>query len=319
MKTADIETYTLDGVADADRQDRFEHQLSLSHTNMRVRLAREYPARNFSSDIRRAWIGDLALVDATCGPCSGGRPAKMTRQSDTDYVVILINRGGSEIVTQDDSVAELHPGEAVLWDTTRPVTFRVISSVTKRSLFVPRAALEEIGARSLGIAGAVLHRDTPTTELLTSYLDVLSRTADSLSTTALLSARNATLNLVSAAMQPESAGTDPHQINQVLHANMVQDIERNLTRFDLGPALIARNHHVSVRSVHRLFEGSGDTITGFIRSRRLARARQDLASGIDTVSTIAQRWCFSDASHFARLFKKQFGMSPSDYRESQTE
>ena len=38
-----------------------------------------------------------------------------------------------------------------------------------------------------------------------------------------------------------------------------------------------------------------------------------------SITDIAYRWGFSDAAHFARMFRERFGMSPRRYRESHAE
>lgn len=58
-------------------------------------------------------------------------------------------------------------------------------------------------------------------------------------------------------------------------------------------------------------------ISEWIRHRRLARCAADLRDGSQDhlpITEIAFRWGFSDAAHFSRAFKQQFGVAPRDYR-----
>lgn len=92
-------------------------------------------------------------------------------------------------------------------------------------------------------------------------------------------------------------------------------IDDNLHDPRLSPTTIARAHHVSLRSLHVLFEGQDDTISKVIQKRRLDRARADIeASASTTISSIAARWGFGSAAHFTRLFSKAFGMSPTSWQ-----
>ena len=75
---------------------------------------------------------------------------------------------------------------------------------------------------------------------------------------------------------------------------------------------------MSVRTVYRLFSQDGETFGAAVRQRRLEHARQELASGDETISSIAARWGFADASHLSRSFKWAYGMSPRDYRAART-
>lgn len=51
----------------------------------------------------------------------------------------------------------------------------------------------------------------------------------------------------------------------------------------------------------------------FIRDMRIKRARQLIESGEYNVSTVAYMTGFNDPKYFSKCFKKQFGISPSDY------
>jgi len=96
-------------------------------------------------------------------------------------------------------------------------------------------------------------------------------------------------------------------------------IEDNLGDADLTPDAIARVHCVSTRTLRRLFEGDGETVSGWIRQRRMEQCRLDLidaASSTVPVSSIGARWGMWDAAHFSRLFKSSYGLSPRALRSA---
>jgi AraC family transcriptional regulator, positive regulator of tynA and feaB len=85
----------------------------------------------------------------------------------------------------------------------------------------------------------------------------------------------------------------------------------------LTPARVAGAMHMSPRYLHHLFEEEGETVSRYILRRRLeecARAMRDAAQLGRTVTEIAFQHGFNDASHFGRVFRERFGMSPRDYR-----
>lgn len=95
-------------------------------------------------------------------------------------------------------------------------------------------------------------------------------------------------------------------------------IDRCLRQPELSPANIAAAHHVSVRTVQRLFAGTGEGLSGLIRQRCLEAVRRDLADyrlAHLTIAELAARWCLHDAPWLAKAFKAQFGISPSDFRK----
>ncbi|MCI4043581.1 helix-turn-helix domain-containing protein [Streptomyces sp. TRM75563] len=96
-------------------------------------------------------------------------------------------------------------------------------------------------------------------------------------------------------------------------------IGRNLHDPRLTPAAVAAAHHISTRHLHRLFQQEGTTVAALIRSRRLERARRDLADPAlvhTPLHTIAARCGFGAPAHFSRVFRAAHGMSPSDYRDA---
>jgi len=57
---------------------------------------------------------------------------------------------------------------------------------------------------------------------------------------------------------------------------------------------------LSVRTINRAFNATGQTVGETIRIRRLARARNELAERRQPIGTSATKWGFDDSSHFSR-------------------
>jgi acetamidase/formamidase/AraC-like DNA-binding protein len=98
-----------------------------------------------------------------------------------------------------------------------------------------------------------------------------------------------------------------------------QTIERRLVEPELSLADIAEEHGMSVRNLQKLFEAFDKTFSIFVRSRRLERSREDLASPLCdqlSISEICFRWGFTDPAYFSRTFRDEFGVSPRDYRRA---
>ncbi|MDV9190013.1 helix-turn-helix domain-containing protein [Streptomyces sp. SR27] len=87
---------------------------------------------------------------------------------------------------------------------------------------------------------------------------------------------------------------------------------------DLSPGAVAAAHHISVRQLHVLFRESGVTVGDHVRQRRLERIRRDLvdpALAHLPAYALAARWGLGEASHFSRVFRAEFGLSPRAVRE----
>jgi len=307
------ETWTTSGRAD-EATDEWRAVLSATHLPWAVAVPTG-PGAAFTASVRRWWIDDLALVDCECGPCSGTRTRRELAGTDGEFVVVLITLAGRETVSQGSAEALMAPGDAVAWDSTAPARFAVWEPLAKRSLLIPRAALEVVGGRARMSGGVLLDGRAPATRLLTSYLETLSTALPGLDPGAVRGARNATLELFLGALRsggdvPTNATAQP-----ALRARMDRFIERHLLDA-VTPRGVAAAHGVSVRTVNRIYNATGQTVGEVVRVRRLARARQELTGTDRPISAIAHRWGFADTSHFSRSFKAHYGASPSDYRDA---
>lgn len=98
-----------------------------------------------------------------------------------------------------------------------------------------------------------------------------------------------------------------------------QDIEANLSDPDLSLKMVADMSGASTRYIQKLFAGAGEGFSNYIRTRRLDRCRQDMASPLHadlSISEICFRWGFNGTAHFSRSFKTQYGITPRDYRRA---
>ncbi|HKS21373.1 MAG TPA: helix-turn-helix transcriptional regulator [Thermoanaerobaculia bacterium] len=59
---------------------------------------------------------------------------------------------------------------------------------------------------------------------------------------------------------------------------------------------------------------TGVSMRGFVRARRLRSARRELSSTRRNIGAIAQQSGFADASHLARTFARELGVTPKTYR-----
>ena len=121
-----------------------------------------------------------------------------------------------------------------------------------------------------------------------------------------------------------AAGLSEEQVayaaSDVLHLHLLRAqayIDEHLGEPALGPAQIAAAHYISTRHLHGVFHERGESVSAWIRTRRLERSRGDLLDPLQRdrmIGSIATRWGFVDAAHFSRLYKAAFDESPSETR-----
>jgi AraC-like DNA-binding protein len=96
-------------------------------------------------------------------------------------------------------------------------------------------------------------------------------------------------------------------------------VEAHLNDADMSPRTIADAHHISVRYLYQIFQRHGESVAGWIRTRRLERCRRDLedvALDARPVRAIGARWGLRDPSEFSRAFRATYGMPPGAWRRA---
>ena len=109
----------------------------------------------------------------------------------------------------------------------------------------------------------------------------------------------------------------PPQTAYAMHGSIQEYLNANLESMDLDPEQLCARFHCSRATLYRLFRDQGG-VRRFLREQRLGRCFHELAMPISSdcrIRSIAEKWGFRNASHFHRLFKGKFGISPSEIRE----
>jgi len=99
---------------------------------------------------------------------------------------------------------------------------------------------------------------------------------------------------------------------------MKRFLDSRLADPELGIEQLRQAFRCSRSTVFRLFRDSGG-VASYIRDQRLARCFGELMqreSSRVLIHQVAMRWGFIDAHHFSRLFKRQFGITPSEAAEA---
>lgn len=96
-------------------------------------------------------------------------------------------------------------------------------------------------------------------------------------------------------------------------------IEQNYRHLH-SPSDYAERLHMTTKSLGRCVrEQLGKTLTELIRQRILTHAKWELLHTLRPVKEIAAEVGFQDELYFSRLFKKATGLSPTAFREYETE
>nr|WP_063786020.1 helix-turn-helix domain-containing protein [Streptomyces sp. MMG1533] len=244
--------------------------------------------------------------------------ALIARPSEA-FVGVGIQVAGSATLVQDGRRAQVGEGDLMVYDTTRPYSFDYperfsthVFQLPHRALGVPESDIRRVTATAVGTADGV-------GAVLLSLLGTLAASAPSYSPATGGRLAGSVIDLFAALVTeqtrqatPEADSTRSHLVPRIR-----AHIDRNLGDPALSPEAVAGAHRISVRYLHRLFEGEGITVSRLIQQRRLEECARELARRgrtNPTVSAVAQRWGFVSPAHFSRAFRTAYGLAPREWR-----
>ncbi|GAB2468531.1 helix-turn-helix domain-containing protein [Promicromonospora xylanilytica] len=187
--------------------------------------------------------------------------------------------------------------------------FAALPRTSAQVLVLPAAEVPRTrGAVASGRADAAEVR------LLTAHATMVSRVLGDLEPAGADAARETLAELARAVVHGGLDDVEPRLAPALAQAAR-ELADRRLTDPALSPAAVAQQLNVSVRTLQRAFAAEGQSVSAYIRERRLDEARRALVTRPRrmTVTEIAARWQFADGSHFTRAFRDRYGRTPTDY------
>lgn len=264
-------------------------------------------------------LGDVQVLEWRTGAREVRRTARHIRRSDPELFQIEVAGPGEVCVEQGGRQARLGTGDLAFLNLSRPATWQhrarrfVLATFPRTLLPLPPDELERLTAvRIPGDQGAGA--------LASALLLQLPRYLDRAASTSHTRVGSALVDLVGVALAERLDRLDAVPEDgrgRVLLARIHAHIERHLGDPTLTPASIAAAHHISVRYLHKLFDGSDTGPAGWIRRRRLERCRADLldpANWNRPVAAVAAGRGFTNPAHFSRLFRETYGLPPGEFR-----
>lgn len=272
-----------------------------------------------AGSIEQRDVGDLLVTDWSCTDVEGIRTSTMARR-DPESVLIFTAFAGRQLIETPHEKVELRPGGVLIMSSRTTGTFVVPEALQKRTIRIPLTTLAPFDT-GLGVPECLFLdiEQNPLAGLAHDYIVGLGRQVGMMSPAEVEGARNALLVLVAgmirATHKSDASETD---FLPYLRAQLEAWIIDHLTLGAVRVRDLAAAHNVATRTVHRAFAATGDTVGSIVRAHRIAGARSDLINTTSSIAGIAHRWGFCDASHLGREFRREFSMSPGDYREAYT-
>jgi AraC-like DNA-binding protein len=105
--------------------------------------------------------------------------------------------------------------------------------------------------------------------------------------------------------------------NDQLMARIMKCVNENLSDPDFNVEKLTEEVGISRAQLHRKMKEITGISTGeFIRNLRLEQAAQLIKKGDINVTQVAYAVGFNNQAHFSTVFKRHFGMTPTEYYET---
>ncbi len=310
------EVLRTDDVTQADRFAQWRHWISATFVPLECAPVGR---GSFRGEVAHWELGDLLVSRVAAEAHLASRTRRMIALRDAGYYKVGLLTHGSCKLSQEGRDALLQPGDLAIYDCRRPYTM-VFDEPHEMSflmfpcdrLRLPSAAVEEVLVTPVPSTQSTGSLVAPFLRRLVANLEqpgepVNSRLADNV------------LDLLATLFSERTGVTpaDPAALRRSLLLSVHSWIDAHLADPDLDPDTIARANHISVRYLHKLFQEQGTSVGSWVRGRRLANCRRDLADPALAqrgVHAIARSWGFDDAAHFSKIFKASYGQPPGAYR-----
>lgn len=246
-------------------------------------------------------------------------PSRIAR-SDADFVLIALGRHGVGGVVQDGRDTAIRPGEFALYDTTRPYELQFDHAFTQTIFKVPREMLQRRLGGTEVLTAVSFGPDRPLQKLAYDFIAQLCRSADQIEQEHAVRLSEQALDLVAMAVS-ERLSTQPLPASthrSGLLYRLKSHIRAHLSDPDLSLSATAAALGLSPRYVNDLLSDEKTSFQRYVLTERLAQCHRDLSSPMlahRQIGEIAFAWGFNDLSHFGRVFREHYGMSPREWRQ----
>jgi len=294
----------------SDRIDAWQWNAQQVCGDCRIQL----PKSSFHGSIEIRHLGGLPLTRFSSSPLSFSKWPFDTVTAENRCCIVITQIAGARRYLQNGEDVLLKPGDSTVIDSGRPWSSSCGTDCVRLYLRVPRWTMENrLRMRDIPIAkrisggtavGAALSR------LSQSFLDEVEWMNEQEVATVL----DSYFETLAACIGRDEG---PLQNGAELSSRIFRFINAHISEPTLGPCEVASAVGISVRHLHRVFSGTGNTFCDYVRARRLEQCRDDLANPRflgNTITEIAFDRGFSDAAHFSHSFRKRFGMSARAFR-----
>jgi len=278
-------------------------------------------AADFSTTFDIKSVGRLALGYIDTSPSGYVRTPELIRDGQ-EFLFATLNHKGAMFASQPDGMRLISPREGVLLDAAHigGVHFRTPASYL--TIRIPREDVTRRLPAGTRLAGASMAADRSARQLLFSYLEATRDIDLNDSGEAARLYSEHILDLVSLALGADGevrTVAEERGVRAARRSAVLRAIQTRSNDAALNAVAIAALLGVTPRYVHLLLEETGRSFSQHLLERRLEKTAvllRDRRRLDAKIADIAAEAGFADLSYFNRAFRRRYGATPSDLRES---
>ncbi|MFY1627803.1 helix-turn-helix domain-containing protein [Micromonospora sp. WMMD735] len=305
--------------------ERFGMWLDLvarTSTPLRIRSDHQHDFRARAEFVE---LGPIRLVRYRYPSLEAVRTAKLVRRTEVDFHLLALTTSGTGVAGQAGRRSRLDADEFTFYDGSRPHEVSHFGDgdaqhATSVVALIPYGAIPLTPDQLAPLLAGRMSAGEGIGALVAHYLTRIATHPEQYQQADAERLGGVALDLISTMLGRYLVAEDemPREVRRRALLTQVRAyVQRRLGDAGLTPATIAEAHHISVRSLHRLFEEEHATVASYIRELRLERCRRDLADPTlahRPVQAVAARWGFRDKAHFSRAFRAAHRLTPQEYR-----
>lgn len=238
-------------------------------------------------------------------------------RDDSDYLYYKMIKRGTLDIRFDNRETRLGAGSLLIVDPFQPFHESFTEPTELMLLRIPRRALRERAIRD-SIAGFhVPNASVPDVIAVREYLSFIERHLDSVSGEFAEQIVNFCLDSMEIPLR-NIASTSKQRRMTANKAVVKKTMLRLIGDPEIGVQRIAQELKISPSQLTRIFKDESTTPMRYFWGLRVHRAAQMIKDTLIrqlSMKEVSFRCGFVSESHFSRLFKKQYNMSPTKYRD----
>jgi len=317
---AHLETFSTVGLEPRRKIEWWNEQVCASFT---PNLSEPADVRTFIGHIDRTSVGDLSVAEVYSDAQAVLHTRSHVARARRSMFFIHMQLEGESVNRQDGREARLGRGDFTLCDTTRPYEIHFDAPNRMFVLGIPDVLMRRHLACPESVVAIAMSGAEGLSGLLSNFLRGFwtQCRGDDFDPQVAPRMTNAILDLVASAYTAlPQAHSDRSSLATAHRIRIMNFIEAHLGDPDLTPMRVAHACKMTPRYLHHLFSHEQETVARYILRRRLEECSRALTVRSQrgrTVTAIAFDYGFNSPTHFGRVFRARYGLTPREYRRQE--